>query len=111
MNLVLRLIPAIILGLSLSPMCDLQADPHGHIIHRDHDGNCSEDDDSDSSDSNSDSDYDDCDSESDEQDHHHSSSHQQKKIKPGYEEDDLTYEVDRDTAWPSKRENFSEMFR
>lgn len=104
MNSLFRLVPAILLGLSLSPTCPVQANPHGHIIHRDHDGHCSEDDDSDSDD-------DDCDSESDDEDCHHAWVHDQKEIEPGYEDEDLTYEVDHDTAWPSKRENFSEMFR
>lgn len=103
MNSLFRLIPAIMLGLCLSPTCTVQADSHGHIIHRDHDGNCSEDDDSDSDD--------DCDSESSDEDCHHAWAHHQKEIEPGFEEEDLTYEVDQDTAWPSKRENFSEMFR
>lgn len=103
MNLLFRLLPAIILGLGLSLTCPVQADSHGHIIHRDHDGNCSEDDDSEGDD--------DYDSESDDEDHH-AWIHRQKEIEPGYEdEDDPSYEVDHDTAWPSKRENFSEMFR
>lgn len=111
MNLLTRLIPAIILGLSVSPIESLQADQHGHVIYRDHDGNSSESED-DESDSDSDCDSDDYDSDSsDDECCHHQWAYKQKTIEPGYEEEDLTYEVDHDTSWPSKKENFSEMFR
>lgn len=100
MNSLFSLIAATILG--LSPVCVAQAaDPHGHIIHRDHDGNCIDEDSSDDFDSD-DSEDEDC----------HAWVHDQKEIEPGYDdEDDPTYEVDHDSSWPTKRENFSEMFR
>lgn len=105
MKSLFQLIPAIMLSFGLLPSSPAIADSHGHIIHRDHDGNCSSSEDEDSDD-------DDCDFESsDDSEHHHAWVHDQKEIEPGFEDEDLTQEVDRDTAWPSKRENFSEMFR
>lgn len=106
MNSLSRLLAAIILGMGMSTSLPLTAsDSHGHIIYRDHDGNCIQDDDED----------DDCSSDIDDEDahawEHDHNDHDGFFTEDDNYEDELTNELDDDTAWPSRRENFSEQFK
>lgn len=93
MNSLFRLTAAMILGMGISTQFSLNANTHGHIIYRDHEGMCSE--------------LDECDTEEDEEEAH---GWYHQDVDDEEEEEDPTDELDEETAWPSRRENFSEMF-
>lgn len=97
MKLRSHLFASLILGLGL-PSMSLNADDHGHVIIRDQEGNCIEDDE------------DDCENESSEESHDWS----YDQHAHGIDDDDYedpTHELDVDTSHPSSRELFQEQFR
>lgn len=102
MNLIPRLLTAIVFGIGLLSTPSLSAEDHGHVFFRDHDGNCVEDDDDDD---------DDCDDEIAENDSHaHDWAHEHLHSFDEEDEEDPTHELDRDTSYPSERALFSEQF-
>lgn len=92
MNSITCMLTRLILATGFTSASAFAADTHGHVTITDHDGNCI--------------DADDCDA--DEDDSHCWSGHHEFYDE---DDDDPTDEAEEDTAWPSKRENFSEMFR
>jgi hypothetical protein len=95
MDLISHKLIALILATGFVSTSSFAADTHGHVTITDREGNHIEADDSDS----------------DEDDSHDSHCWGARHEFYDEDEDDPTDELEEDAAWPSRRENFSEMFR